>query len=38
MMRKENRAYRMYLEDMNLAMERIAEYIHGLSSENNLVN
>ncbi|TCO07042.1 HepT-like ribonuclease domain-containing protein [Natronoflexus pectinivorans] len=31
MMRRENRAYRMYLEDMNIAMERIAEYIHGLS-------
>ncbi len=27
----ENRPYRMYLEDMNLAMERIAEYIHGYS-------
>lgn len=30
-MKKENRTYRMYLEDMNLAMERIAEYIHGYS-------
>ena len=30
-MKKENRAYRMYLEDMNIAMGRIAEYIHGLS-------
>jgi len=29
--KKENRTYRMYLEDMNLAMERIAEYIHGYS-------
>jgi len=29
--KKENRAYRMYLEDMILAMERIAEYIHGYS-------
>jgi uncharacterized protein with HEPN domain len=30
-MKKENRTYRMYLEDMSVAMERIAEYIHGLS-------
>lgn len=30
-MKKENRAHRMYLEDMILAMERIAEYIHGYS-------
>ncbi len=30
-MKKENRTYRLYLEDMNLAMERIAEYIHGYS-------
>lgn len=30
-MKRENRTYRMYLEDMNLAMERIAEYIHGYS-------
>jgi uncharacterized protein with HEPN domain len=29
--KKENRTYRMYLEDMNLAMERIAEYIQGYS-------
>jgi len=29
--KKENRTYRMYLEDMNIAMERIAEYIHGFS-------
>ena len=26
-MKKEHRPYKMYLEDMNLAMERIAEYI-----------
>ena len=26
-MKKENRSHIMYLEDMNLAMERIAEYI-----------
>ena len=30
-MKMENRSFRMYLEDINLAMERIAEYIHGLS-------
>lgn len=30
-MKKENRTYRMHLEDMNIAMERIAEYIYGLS-------
>ncbi|HSV87595.1 MAG TPA: DUF86 domain-containing protein [Bacteroidales bacterium] len=30
-MKRENRTYIMYLEDMNLAMERIAEYIHGYS-------
>lgn len=30
-MKKENRSYRMYLDDMHLAMERIAEYIHGYS-------
>ena len=30
-MKKENRTYIMYLEDMNLAMERIAQYIHGYS-------
>ncbi|MEX2568699.1 MAG: DUF86 domain-containing protein [Cyclobacteriaceae bacterium] len=30
-MKKENRTYRMYLEDMNLAMERIATYIRGYS-------
>jgi uncharacterized protein with HEPN domain len=29
--KKENRTYRMYLEDMDLAMERIAEYIDGYS-------
>jgi uncharacterized protein with HEPN domain len=29
--KKKNRTYRMYLEDMNVAMERIAEYIHGYS-------
>lgn len=31
LVKKENRTYRMYLEDMNLAMEGIAEYIHGYS-------
>ena len=30
-MKHEDRTYRMYLEDMNLAMERIAEYIQGYS-------
>lgn len=30
-MKKENRSYKMYLEDMNLAMERISEYIHGFT-------
>lgn len=30
-MKKENRTYRIYLEDMNIAMERISEYIYGLS-------
>ncbi len=30
-MKKEKRKYRLYLEDMNLAMERIAEYIKDLS-------
>jgi len=29
--KKENRNSKMYLEDMCLAMERIAEYIEGLS-------
>ena len=28
-MKKENRSFKMYLEDMHLAMERIAEYIEG---------
>ena len=28
-MKKENRNYRMYLEDMKVAMERIEEYIDG---------
>jgi uncharacterized protein with HEPN domain len=28
-MKKENRSFKMYLEDINLAMERIAEYIEG---------
>lgn len=30
-MKKENRTYLMYLNDMNLAMDRITEYIHGHS-------
>ena len=30
-MKKGNRTYRMYLEDMNLAMDRIAEYIHNMT-------
>lgn len=30
-MKKENRSYRMFLEDMHLAMSRIAEYVHGLT-------
>ncbi|MDO9254712.1 MAG: DUF86 domain-containing protein [Bacteroidales bacterium] len=30
-MKKENRSYRMFLEDMHLAMSRIAEYINGLT-------
>jgi uncharacterized protein with HEPN domain len=30
-MKKENRSYRMFLEDMHLAMRRIAEYINGLT-------
>jgi len=29
--KKNPREYMMYLEDMNLAMKRVAEYIHGLS-------
>ena len=29
-MKKENRTYIMYLEDIQIAMERIAEYIQGL--------
>lgn len=28
-MKKENRSFKMYLEDMYLSMERIAEYIDG---------
>jgi uncharacterized protein with HEPN domain len=28
-MKKENRSFKMYLEDMHLAMGRIAEYIKG---------
>jgi uncharacterized protein with HEPN domain len=28
-MKKENRSYKMYLEDIHLAMDRIAEYIEG---------
>ena len=28
-MKKENRSFKMYLEDIHLAMERIAEYIEG---------
>lgn len=30
-MKKEDRSYRMFLEDMHLEMSRIAEYIHGLT-------
>ena len=30
-MKKENRTYRLYLEDIQTAMIRIAEYIEGLS-------
>ena len=30
-MKKESRTYLMYLEDMMLAMDRIAEYIEGYS-------
>ena len=30
-MKKENRTYLMYLEDIQTAMSRIAEYIAGLS-------
>lgn len=30
-MKKENRTYRMYLEDIQLSMNRIAEYIDGLT-------
>lgn len=30
-MKKENRTYLMYLEDMNMAMGRITEYIHSLT-------
>ena len=30
-MKKENRTYRMYLEDIKVAMNRIAEYISGLT-------
>ena len=30
-MKKEDRAYRMYLEDIQTAMARIAEYITGLT-------
>lgn len=32
-MKKENRSYRLYLEDMKLSMLRIAEYIDGLDHE-----
>ena len=28
-MKKENRSFKMYLEDIHLAKERIAEYIEG---------
>jgi uncharacterized protein with HEPN domain len=28
--KKENRSYRMYLEDIQIAMSRIVEYINGL--------
>ncbi len=30
-MKKEDRTYKVYLEDMNIAMKRIAEYIKGYS-------
>lgn len=30
-MKKGNRTYRMYLEDIQIAMNRISEYIHGLT-------
>lgn len=30
-MKKEDRTYRMYLEDIQLAMNRIAEYIYGFT-------
>jgi uncharacterized protein with HEPN domain len=29
--KKEDRSYLMFLEDMHIAMKRIAEYIHGLT-------
>jgi len=29
--KKEDRSYKMYLDDMCLAMERVDEYIHGLT-------
>ncbi|MGK0384606.1 MAG: hypothetical protein ACJAVL_001348 [Bacteroidia bacterium] len=32
-MKKESRSYRLYLEDMQLSMVRIAEYIDGLDFE-----
>ena len=30
-MKKEDRTYRMFLEDIQLAMKRVTEYIHGLN-------
>ena len=30
-MKKEDRTYKMFLEDIRLAMKRVAEYIHGLN-------
>jgi len=30
-LKKENRSYKIYLEDLQLAMQRIAEYIKGFS-------
>lgn len=30
-MKREDRSYHMYLEDIQIAMERIAEYIEGLT-------
>ncbi len=35
-MKKENRTYLMYLEDIRTAMNRIAEYISEMSFKNHL--